>query len=69
MDNEIGELGIPQFDAPITANSSEGVHPKVVQEKLGHSKMSTTMDLYSLVMPSMQKDAVLKFERAMETPK
>ena len=23
MDNEIGDLGIPQFDAPITANNSE----------------------------------------------
>jgi len=45
------------------------VHPKVVQERLGHSKMSTTMDLYSHVMPSMQKDAVKKFELALETSK
>ena len=47
----------------------QGVHPKVVQERLGHSKMSTTMDLYSHVMPSMQKDAVKKFEIALETSK
>jgi len=45
----------------------QGVHPKVVQERLGHSKMSTTMDLYSHVMPSMQKDAVERFEMALET--
>jgi integrase len=45
----------------------QGVHPKVVQERLGHSKMSTTMDLYSHVMPSMQKDAVKKFELALLT--
>jgi integrase len=44
----------------------QGVHPKVVQERLGHSKMSTTMDLYSHVMPSMQKDAVKKFDLALE---
>ena len=44
----------------------QGVHPKVVQERLGHSKMGTTMDLYSHVMPSMQKDAVEKFELALE---
>jgi len=45
----------------------QGVHPKVVQERLGHSKMSTTMDLYSHVMPSMQKDAVQRFDMALET--
>ena len=43
------------------------VHPKVVQERLGHSKISTTLDLYSHVMPSMQKDAVERFEMALET--
>ena len=44
----------------------QGVHPKVVQERLGHSKMSTTMDLYSHVMPSMQKDAVERFDIALK---
>ena len=47
----------------------QGVHPKVVQERLGHSKMSTTMDLYSHVMPSMQKDAVQRFDIALEIQK
>jgi integrase len=36
----------------------KGVHPKVVQELLGHSKISITMDIYSHVLPSMQKDAM-----------
>jgi integrase len=45
------------------------VHPKVVQERLGHAKISTTMDLYSHVMPSMQRDAVEWFEMALEIPK
>ena len=44
----------------------QGVHPKVVQERLGHAKMSTTMDIYSHSMPSMQKEAVVKFETALE---
>jgi len=35
-----------------------GVHPKVVQELLGHSQISMTMDIYSHVLPSMQKDAM-----------
>lgn len=33
---------------------SQGVHPKVVQERLGHSQISVTLDTYSHVLPSMQ---------------
>jgi integrase len=33
---------------------SLGVHPKVVQEILGHSSIALTMDTYSHVVPSMQ---------------
>ena len=36
---------------------SQGVHPKVVQERLGHSSISVTMDIYSHVLPSMQREA------------
>ncbi len=35
-----------------------GVHPKVVQEQLGHSSISITLDLYSHVSGSMSGDAV-----------
>lgn len=35
-----------------------GVHPKVVQERLGHSQIGTTMNIYSHVTPTMQRDAV-----------
>jgi site-specific recombinase XerD len=35
-----------------------GIHPKVVQERLGHSQISTTMNIYSHVTPTMQRDAV-----------
>jgi integrase len=35
-----------------------GVHPKVVQEQLGHSTSSITMDIYSHAIPTMQADAV-----------
>lgn len=38
---------------------SAGVHPKVVQECLGHSTIAITMDTYSHMLPSMQQDAVL----------
>jgi integrase len=38
------------------------VHPKVVQERLGHSTISITLDLYSHVAPSMQEDAAAKID-------
>lgn len=33
------------------------VHPKVVQERLGHATISITLDTYSHLIPSMQADA------------
>lgn len=38
-----------------------GEHPKVVQERLGHSTITTTMNIYSHVTPTMQKSAVDRF--------
>ena len=32
-----------------------GVHPKIVQERLGHHDIGTTMDIYSHVLPTMQE--------------
>ncbi|WP_220201658.1 site-specific integrase [Reticulibacter mediterranei] len=37
---------------------SMGVHPKIVQEILGHSDIGVTMNVYSHVLPSMQKEAM-----------
>ena len=34
-----------------------GVHPKVVQERLGHSTIGITLDVYSHVLPAMETDA------------
>ncbi len=36
---------------------AEGVHPKIVQERLGHSTAQITLDTYSHVVPSLQEDA------------
>jgi len=40
----------------------QGVHPKVVSERLGHASVGITLDLYSHVLPSMQQDAVRAFD-------
>ncbi len=44
---------------------SLGVHPKVVQELLGHTQISMTMDIYSHVLPGMQRDAMSKLDDAL----
>lgn len=40
----------------------QGEHPKVISERLGHSSITITMDLYSHVMPNMQKEAAQKLD-------
>ena len=47
---------------------SQGVPIKVIQEMLGHSSITVTMDVYSHVLPDMQQQAAsamdsLLFER------
>ena len=32
-----------------------GIHPKIVQERLGHSSINVTLDTYSHVLPNLQK--------------
>jgi integrase len=42
-----------------------GEHPKVVQERLGHATIAVTMDIYSHVMPDLQRDAAAKLDRLL----
>jgi integrase len=44
---------------------ASGVHPKIASERLGHSKVGITLDLYSHVMPGMQEDAVERVDAAL----
>ena len=45
---------------------AQGVHPKVVQEMLGHSTIAITMDLYSHATPSLQAEAATKLDVALK---
>lgn len=40
----------------------QGIHPKVVQERLGHSTISVTLDTYSHVAPGLQEAAAKRFD-------
>ncbi len=45
---------------------ANGVHPKVASERLGHSKIGITLDLYSHVIPGMQQDAAATVDSALK---
>jgi integrase len=36
---------------------ANNVHPKAVQQRLGHSSINVTLDTYSHIVPGMDRDA------------
>lgn len=46
---------------------AEGVHPKIVQERLGHADISMTLNRYSHVTPGMQRRAADALDAAIDT--
>ena len=40
----------------------QGIHPKVVQERLGYSSIQMTIDTYSHVAPGIQEAAAQRFD-------
>lgn len=69
----IRELDLPQVrfhdlrHTHATLMLKQGVHPKIVSERLGHSTIGITMDIYSHVLPGMQEQAALAFEECLSS--
>jgi len=42
-----------------------GVHPKIVQERVGHSTIDMTMDTHSHVLPGMHRQAAIGLEERL----
>ncbi|MFC1861010.1 site-specific integrase [Chloroflexota bacterium] len=60
-----GLKGIRLHDARHTHASlmlKQGIHPKIVQERLGHSSIQITLDVYSHVAPGLQQAAANRFD-------
>jgi integrase len=45
-----------------------GIHPKVVSERLGHSTVAITLDIYSHVIPGLQAEAVKVMDNLLGQP-
>ncbi len=43
----------------------QGIHPKIVQERLGHASITMTLDTYSHVTPGLQEAAAESFDRVV----
>ncbi|MGG3758296.1 site-specific integrase [Bacillus anthracis] len=43
----------------------QGVNPKIVSERLGHADVRITLDTYSHLLPSMQRDTAIKFGKML----
>jgi integrase len=69
--NLLKETGLPNIrfhDLRHTAATlmlQQGVHPKIVQERLGHADISMTLSTYSHVLPVMQDEAAEKMDELL----
>ena len=64
----IGLIGARLHDMRHTHASlllQQGVHPKVVSERLGHANIQITLDTYSHLLPGMQEAAALRFDEGL----
>ena len=43
----------------------QGVHPKIVQERLGHATISTILDTYRHVLLGLEEAMALRFEEGL----
>ena len=66
---QLGFNGVRLHDLRHTHASlmlQQGVNPKTVAERLGHSSVTITLDTYSHLLPRIQEEAASKFDAAMD---
>ncbi len=68
LTRRLGLKGIRLHDARhthATLMMKQGVNPKIVQERLGHSSIAVTIDTYSHVVPGLQEAAARRFDEGL----
>ncbi len=67
----LGRVGLPRIPFHNLRHTcaslllSQGVHPKLVQELLGHADISTTLNTYSHVIPSLEGKTASAMDEAL----
>ena len=67
----VAELGLKPITlhglrhAHATLLLAQGTNPKIVSERLGHSSVAFTLDVYSHMVPGLQEDAVAMLDRTL----
>jgi len=70
LSKKVGLNGVRLHDCRHTHATlllKQGIHPKIVQERLGHSTISTTLDIYSHITPGLQEAAANRFDEMLLT--
>jgi integrase len=63
FDRHLQRAGLPRIrfhdlrHTHATLALQAGVHPKIVSERLGHTTVAMTLDVYSHAIPALQQDA------------
>jgi integrase len=70
--DKVGLKGIRLHDSRHAHAShllKQNVHPAIVAQRLGHSSVQVTMDVYSHILPGLQKQAAANFDQIItKTP-
>ena len=70
LTDSIGLKGVRFHDlrhTHATLMLQQGIHPKIVSERLGHSSIAITLDTYSHILPGLQEAAARKFDEGLQT--
>ncbi|MGJ7910472.1 tyrosine-type recombinase/integrase [Neobacillus sp. LXY-1] len=71
--NDVKKVGLPIIrfhdlrHTHATMLIQQNINPKVIQERLGHSRIGITLDIYSHVLPSMQQEVAMKLDEMLGT--
>jgi integrase len=61
----LDDAALLTHEGVVPVNLASQVHPKVVQERFGHSSIAITMDIYSQLMPNVRKSAAAAVDDAL----
>jgi integrase len=74
FDRQLRRVGLPRIrfhdlrHTYATLALQAGVHPKVVSDRLGHTTVAMTLDVYSHAIPALEQDAAASVADLIQDP-